>query len=104
LDSCPICKSENEKIFLSKVNLVFGTEYDLLECINCGVIYFNSLPTITDLNKFYSASYYNFNRWNDEGKGAVFAKKLTKLKKKGKFLDVGCATGFFINGIKQNSQ
>ncbi len=83
--------------------LVLDADYDLLECPNCGVIYFDPLPTIEQLNRFYSASYYNFNRWHDEAKGIIYANKLTKLKKNGRFLDVGCATGFFIHAIKNNS-
>jgi len=103
LTICPVCKNDQEKLFLCKVSLVLGFEYDLVECQNCGVIYFDPLPTVDQLNRFYSASYYNFNRWHDEAKGKIYAKKLTKLKKNGRFLDVGCSTGFFINAIKNNS-
>lgn len=103
MQSCPICNRQNKKSFLSKVTLVFNTEYDLLQCTNCKGIYFSPLPTIEHLNTFYSPSYYNFNRWHDEAKGAVYAKRLKRLRRTGRFLDVGCATGFFINGIRQNS-
>jgi 2-polyprenyl-3-methyl-5-hydroxy-6-metoxy-1,4-benzoquinol methylase len=104
LQSCPICESQDKKSFLSTVTLVFNTEYDLLQCTNCKAIYFHPLPTIEQLSTFYSASYYNFNRWHEEAKGAVYAKRLKRLKRTGRFLDVGCATGFFINGIRQNSE
>ncbi|MBN2413509.1 class I SAM-dependent methyltransferase [candidate division KSB1 bacterium] len=103
MTTCPVCKNDQKKLYLCKVSLVLGAEYDLVKCTNCSVIYFNPLPTIDHLKRFYSASYYNFNRWHDEAKGIIYAKKLTKLKKSGRFLDVGCATGFFINAIKNNS-
>ncbi|MGB2957298.1 MAG: class I SAM-dependent methyltransferase [Bacteroidota bacterium] len=85
------------------MTLVFGTEYDLLQCAHCRAACFNPLPTIDDLDRFYSASYYNFDRWREEAKGSIYARKLKRLKKTGTFLDVGCAAGFFINGIDKNS-
>ncbi len=104
MNSCPICTSDATKVFLCKVNLVFNREHDLISCPTCKCIYFSPMPNDEDLNSFYSGSYFNFNRWHDEFKGKMFAKKLSKIKSIGKFLDVGCALGFFINGIKGNSQ
>jgi 2-polyprenyl-3-methyl-5-hydroxy-6-metoxy-1,4-benzoquinol methylase len=100
---CPICHSTAEKISRCKTTLVFGTEYDLVECPACGVLYFLPLPTSAQLTRFYSAAYYNFDRWREEGKGMAFARPLKRWKSTGKFLDVGCATGFFIHGIQQHS-
>ncbi len=103
MNQCPICKNIDTKQFLSKVNLVFGTEYSLVECPECGVIYFDPMPSEEELGIFYSGSYFNFSRWHDEAKGYLFAHKLTKIRNGGNFLDVGSALGFFIHGIKQNS-
>jgi SAM-dependent methyltransferase len=103
MKECPICRSRNDKRFMAKVCLIIDAEHDLLECADCGGLYFDPLPNIEQLNRFYSSSYYSFSRWHDEGKGAVYAKRLNRLKPEGNFLDVGCATGFFIHGIKQNS-
>lgn len=101
--SCPICHSTAEKVWLCKTTLVFGTEYDVVECRSCGVIYFVPMPTPAQLAVFYSAAYYNFERWREQGKGMALARQLQRWKATGKFLDVGCATGFFIYGIKQHS-
>ena len=103
MSRCPVCSDEKEKRFLCKVNLVYGTTYDLVECKECGVIFFFPLPTVAELALFYSASYYNMDRYREEGKGMAFAQHLKRWKTSGKFLDVGCATGFFINGIKKHS-
>jgi 2-polyprenyl-3-methyl-5-hydroxy-6-metoxy-1,4-benzoquinol methylase len=103
MNSCPICNDGASKKFHAKVNLIFGTEYDLVECLHCGVIYFNPMPTIAELGTFYSGSYYDFNKSREEGKGMAFARRLMRWKANGKFVDVGCATGFFINGIKSHS-
>lgn len=101
---CPVCTDNASKSFLAKVNLIFGIDYDLLECTNCGVIYFEPMPTVSELSTFYSGSYYNFDKSREEGKGMAFAHRLRRWKTNGKFLDVGCATGFFINGIKKHSK
>jgi len=101
---CPICHSTEEKVWRCKTALVFGTEYDFLECPLCGVFYFSPLPTVAQLTRAYSAAYYTFDRWREEGKGMVFARRLQRWKARGKLLDVGCATGFFLHGIQQHSQ
>jgi 2-polyprenyl-3-methyl-5-hydroxy-6-metoxy-1,4-benzoquinol methylase len=62
------------------------------------------MPSTGELNLFYSGSYYNFDRWHDEGKGAVFARRLSRWKLKGRFLDVGSARGFFIHSLRNHSQ
>jgi 2-polyprenyl-3-methyl-5-hydroxy-6-metoxy-1,4-benzoquinol methylase len=103
MHTCHICGGNASKRFHCKVNLIFGTEYDLVECLNCGVIYFNPMPTVLELDTFYSASYYDFDKSREEGKGMAFASRLMRWKPTGKFLDVGCATGFFINGIRRHS-
>ena len=101
---CPICGGNEYKRVLCKVNLIYETEFDLAECPECGVIYFDPMPTPEQLSIFYSASYYNFDKEREEGKGMAFARRLRRLKERGEFLDVGYATGFFINGIRKHSE
>ncbi len=101
--TCPLCFSRNQKRFLCKVTLTSGTSFDLAECPTCGVIAFNPLPSPEQLTEFYSAAYYDFDRYREEGKGMAFARKLARWRKTGRLLDVGCATGFFIHGIRNNS-
>ena len=103
MQPCPICNDSSAGRFHAKVNLIAGTEYDLVECLHCGVLYFQPMPTVAELSRFYSGSYYDFDRSREEGKGMAFARRLMRWKPAGRFLDVGCATGFFINGIKQHS-
>ncbi len=103
MPACPVCDSSAKAVFLAKVNLVQGIDHDLVECTSCGVFRCDALPTVKQLERFYAAPYYNFDRWREEGKGAAFAGRLKRWRKKGKFLDVGCAAGFFIRGIREHS-
>lgn len=100
---CLICGDDGEKKFLCQAALISGAEHDVVECRTCAAIYFEPLPTVSELEQFYSASYYDFERHRNEGRGMAFAKKYLRRLKPGKLLDVGCANGFFINGIRRNS-
>ncbi|MCK4830922.1 class I SAM-dependent methyltransferase, partial [bacterium] len=104
MDCCPVCKGNSEKTFLCKVNLVYGVDHDLVECQNCKAVHYTPVPTDKELGVFYSAGGYEFDRWKQEAKARFFAKKFLKEKKMGRFLDVGCASGYFINGIRQHSK
>ncbi|MEN8006092.1 MAG: class I SAM-dependent methyltransferase [Candidatus Krumholzibacteriota bacterium] len=88
---------------MAEVALIPDTASRLVQCPACGVIRFDPLPTTEILNRFYSAAYYDFRRWPGEAGGAWFARKLRKISTTGRFLDVGCATGFFLNGIRQST-
>lgn len=61
------------------------------------------LPTTEEINEFYSSDYFNFDRRAQEAGGRYYARKISRFKPSGRFLDVGCATGFFINGIRSRS-
>ena len=100
---CPVCGDSAEKTVLAQVALVHDAASDLVQCAACGVICFDPLPSVGILNRFYSASYYDFRRWPGEAGGAWFGRKLRKIAPTGRFLDVGCATGFFLNGIRQST-
>jgi len=103
MPGCPVCGAGKAPAILARVNLVSGVDHDLVECAGCGVIRFDPLPSIEQLERFYAAPYYNFDRWRQEGKGLAFAARLSRWRETGRFLDVGCATGFFINGIRKHS-
>ncbi|OGF46981.1 MAG: hypothetical protein A2452_01255 [Candidatus Firestonebacteria bacterium RIFOXYC2_FULL_39_67] len=97
---CIVCKNDKEKKFICKSCLTVGTIYNILSCQNCGVSYFDPLPSASELDKFYNNSYYAFDQYKDEHSGGIFAVKLKKIAHTGRFLDIGCSAGHFIKGIK----
>ncbi|HEX5000739.1 MAG TPA: class I SAM-dependent methyltransferase [Terriglobia bacterium] len=86
------------------MNLVAGRDYDLKECHACGARFFDPMPCAEELAAFYSAPYFDtFNRSRMEGRGRAFARRIDRIRgplPPGRFLDVGCAAGFFINGLR----
>lgn len=103
MSPCPICRGEVEQRPLCKVTLGHGTEFDLVECAGCGVRRLAPLPTREQLEDFYSAQYYGRDWYKQQGQGMAFAKSFLRGMRPGKFLDVGCGLGFFIDGIRNHS-
>lgn len=99
MKTCPVCSSTAATETLCKVNLVYQADFDLVECPDCKVKYFNPLPTTEQLSQFYSALPYEFDRWRQEAKADYYISKLLKQRKAGSILDIGCASGYFLHRI-----
>jgi 2-polyprenyl-3-methyl-5-hydroxy-6-metoxy-1,4-benzoquinol methylase len=103
VNNCPVCRSENGSAPKARISLGIDAVFGLIECERCGCIYCSPPPSREQLGRFYSASYYDFDPRREEGKGMAFSRRLKRIRPAGAFLDVGCAAGFFISGIKQHS-
>jgi len=99
--SCGICKSDNASILYRK------KDYSIAHCHSCGVRFTVPQPAYTELRQLYSKAYYR--PWNLEQEAAVKKIKMETFEKRlreiqvwegsgchGRILDVGCATGFFL--------
>jgi SAM-dependent methyltransferase len=102
--TCPVCQSAKEFRNLCPLALD-GVDriYDLAECSDCGTRFLQPLPTDEELNQFYSPHYYGSDWYKHEGKGREFGRAMLPRGSKGKFLDVGCSLGFFLDGVRQVS-
>jgi 2-polyprenyl-3-methyl-5-hydroxy-6-metoxy-1,4-benzoquinol methylase len=101
---CPLCAEPGEKIWLAKATLNAGVEHDLLACFSCGLIFMHPIPDVRSLQSFYSPSYFaEFDRVKLEGRGRAFARRYLRRLQPGRFLDVGCAIGAFMQGIRKAS-
>jgi len=102
--ACPICRSTKGSRDLCPLALD-GVErvYQLAECSACQTRFLNPLPTDEELNLFYSPHYYGSDWYKHEGKGREFGRVMLPCHSRGKFLDVGCSLGFFLNGVRRSS-
>lgn len=107
---CPVCVSKKFK------KLFYKDEMTVVGCKGCGLIFTNPQPDQKEISSHYDKNYYycpkknpqDWSRYSDYNarymKGHekkrfnLIFEKLDQLKpKKGKLLDIGCATGFFID-------
>ena len=100
---CPVCGREGEAGRLCEATLGYGSRFRLVECAECGVRRLDPLPTAEQLNNFYHAQYYGSDWYKQQGWGMAFARSVLRGREPGKFLDVGCGLGYFIDGVRKNS-
>lgn len=101
---CPLCNSAARYGFVK-----FGKEF--YSCTSCALGFIHPPPDADDIVKLYDQSYYeswgidNDNTSTERMKQATFNDKLTlienELPTKGRILDIGCATGFFLDAARQ---
>lgn len=105
--NCTICESRHIEI---KFNIT--AERQVLSCLDCGVEFLFPQPGDHDLKKLYSENYYlawgiignGENESTKKMKGATFQLRLALIGeyiRSGKILDVGCATGYFLEAAKE---
>jgi len=102
---CPVCN--NLAGFKRAGAIVFAPKIikEALECDNCQGFFLFPIPDQAEIAQVYQPDYYRGffrNWWKDYYRGKSVGKKLSRLKTKGKFLDVGCAIGSMLAGIKES--
>ncbi len=103
IKSCPVCQRAGDPTVLGKASLGGHTRFDLAECPNCATRYLSPLPSPQQLQNLYVGSYYGRDWFKQKGWGSAFAKLVLAKRPPGKFLDVGCGLGFFMEGVRENS-
>ena len=103
MNPCPICESAQSPIPLCKALLAGDDCFDLVECGSCRVRYLDPLPTQQQLAAFYAPQYYGSDWYKQLGRGMAFASQELNRLPAGRFLDVGCGLGYFIEGIRRHS-
>lgn len=113
LDACPVCDHHEFELY-SKVkdHFLSGETFDLNQCKNCGFVFTNPRPEANDLGRYYqSEEYFShskakkglitflYNAVKNYSLGRKY-KLISSYKKSGKILDIGCATGEFLNYFK----
>lgn len=106
ISECYFCAGKNF-IPHSKATYWNYAEINYEECSECGLIFANpmlSTQTITKGNKALNIIHKSRGTLNQYKGGKEFSIYLKKIKNSGSILDVGCAEGFFLKGIADNSE
>lgn len=108
---CNLCGGNESKYLFT------AHSFDVVKCLNCGLVYLNPMPVKEDISKIYDTSEYYRNDseqadipigYSDymilEGHLAFVADELLhplRNVKAGKLLDVGCGMGFMLNRFRE---
>lgn len=116
IKNCPVCEKENSTvILLGKDYSTTKEEFPISKCNNCGFVFTQNIPDEESIGKYYNST--NYVSHSNTKKGLFFKvyhlvrsfmlKQKSKLviketqKSKGNILDIGSATGYFLNEMKQ---
>lgn len=101
---CPLCHAPARRIFAKY-------DRDFHACGSCGLEFIYPFPAAEEVARLYDQSYYDswgLDRCDDATermKHATFNDKLDAIEKfmpvTGRILDIGCATGFFLDAARQ---
>ena len=116
LTSCPLCKSGQFR-FAKQINdySISQEQFSLDQCENCSLLFTNPRPAENEIAPYYQ--HENYISHTDEGNTLVnrvykLVRKITLKQKlslinrlsaqKGKVLDIGCGTGYFLETALNN--
>ncbi len=113
--TCNLCGCEGTKIIHQMPDWVFGKQdilFTFVECTNCGLVYQNPRPTSDEMAQYYPENYdcYPVDIFSEEKTKGLMRRvilygmtrrfsSVRKYKHKGRLLDIGCATGAFLESI-----
>jgi len=110
LQYCPIYGSDQYDLYISaKDYFLTGESFDIVRCITCGFRFTNPRPVQADLGRYYESPEYISHSDSRKGIFAAVYQQVRKhaLRRKysmisrfqptGEILDIGCATGQFLN-------
>jgi len=114
VSNCPVCGRSEFSLFLKTKDYFFTqNDFSVDQCHNCGFVFTNPIPVLSELAKYYdSPDYLSHTADSFSFTGQVYKlfrnvniKKKFKLISKraeGKaILDIGCGTGELLNYFKQ---
>lgn len=111
--NCNLCGSDKAELFLERLDRlhVSSEPFRYVRCLRCGLIYLNPRPTSDEIHAYYPNGYEAFES-KEEGfpfrlgqryriKKRCWTVESMSTTKRGKLLDVGCARGDFLLGMKE---
>ncbi len=115
---CVICGSASQTLKYELADWAYGLPglFRLVTCDECGLLYQSPRPTQEAISRFYPPSYQPFGRaiedafrspvmrWLKHRQLRTRCLQVYRLRQHGALLDVGCATGLFLNEMRRYGQ
>jgi 2-polyprenyl-3-methyl-5-hydroxy-6-metoxy-1,4-benzoquinol methylase len=109
--TCGLCGSAESILFMTRVDRFSGESFNLVHCEKCGLIYLDPRPTQSEIEAYYTDDYECFTSQNSALSSSqirpvqrAMSLKVDFVEKHtlrcGKMLDLGCATGDFLNAAR----
>lgn len=114
--ACDHCGSSNEQLLFEGPDWLHGLpgRFRLVRCTQCGWIRQNPRPTRETIGAYYPADYEPFikaiddepflRRWDRRYGMIKRCRAIEKHQRSGRLLDVGCATGNFLNEMRRRGR
>jgi len=113
--ACPMCGGAAGQLLVESADLMHPSDqlFQHLTCQTCGHIYQNPRPTVAAIDQYYPENYISFQkaiadepRWwrrldRSYGRYRRCAVVHRAAGGPGRLLDVGCATGIFLDGMRR---
>lgn len=116
LNECPVCNSDNISNYkIVKDHTVSNESFVIMKCGNCNFQFTNPRPDAENISQFYKSEDYisHTNKGNNpinviyllvrKYSTSIKIKLINSVTKKpkGKILDYGCGTGYFLHAIQK---
>ncbi len=112
---CNLCGADDASVLYQGRDRLLNLpgEFRLVRCNQCGLIYLNPRPTAQEIGAYYPEQYHPYTRAiEDERSWFLRLDRRYGLRKRcavitrrvrgvGRLLDVGCATGIFLDGMRR---
>lgn len=111
--SCPVCGADHYQRTGIAPDRLLGIpgEFQMVRCLECGVVYLNPQPTTDEILRYYPADYDAYagarvdelsglRRWSVAYGLHKRRRAVTRYVSSGRLLEVGCATGAFLDTMR----